>query len=76
MDFGLDIVDGVGRLHLEGDSLAREGLDEAVRIMSVVKLMPIELLRRHVHLHLVSAAYGCLPSSTKERMFEQVDFAE
>jgi hypothetical protein len=30
LDFGLDIVDGVGRLHLKGDSLAREGLDEAV----------------------------------------------
>jgi len=28
LDFGLDIVDGVGRLHLKGDSLAREGLDE------------------------------------------------
>lgn len=31
LDLGLDIVDGVGRLHLEGDSLAREGLDEAIR---------------------------------------------
>jgi hypothetical protein len=28
LDLGLHIVDGVGRLHLEGDSLAREGLDE------------------------------------------------
>jgi len=28
LDLGLDIVDGVGRLHLEGDSLAREGLHE------------------------------------------------
>lgn len=28
LDFGLDIIDGVGRLHLKGDSLAREGLDE------------------------------------------------
>ena len=28
LDLGLDIVDGVRRLHLEGDSLAREGLDE------------------------------------------------
>ena len=28
LDFGFDIVDGVGRLHLEGDSLAREGLHE------------------------------------------------
>jgi hypothetical protein len=29
LDLGLDIVDGIGRLHLKGDSLAREGLDEA-----------------------------------------------
>ena len=28
LDLGLDIVDGVGRLDLEGDGLAREGLDE------------------------------------------------
>ena len=30
LDLGLDIVDGVGRLHLEGDGLARQGLHEAV----------------------------------------------
>jgi hypothetical protein len=29
LDFRLDIVDGIGRLHLKGDRLAREGLDEA-----------------------------------------------
>jgi len=28
LDLGLDIVDGVGRLNLEGDRLAREGLHE------------------------------------------------
>lgn len=28
LDLALDIVDGVGRLNLEGDSLAGEGLDE------------------------------------------------
>ena len=28
LDLGLDVVDGVGRLHLKGDRLAREGLDE------------------------------------------------
>jgi hypothetical protein len=28
LNLGLDIVNGVARLHLEGDSLAREGLDE------------------------------------------------
>ena len=30
LNLGLDIVDRVARLHLKGDSLAREGLDEAV----------------------------------------------
>ena len=35
LDLALDIVDGVGRLHLEGDSLAREGLDEARGALSV-----------------------------------------
>ena len=28
LDLGFDIVDGVGRLHLKGDGLAREGLHE------------------------------------------------
>ncbi len=28
LDLGLDIVDGVGRLNLEGDGLTREGLNE------------------------------------------------
>ena len=28
LDLGLDIVDGVRRLNLEGDGFAREGLDE------------------------------------------------
>ena len=28
LDFGLDIVDGIGRFHLKGDRLAREGLDD------------------------------------------------
>ena len=28
LDLGLDVVDGVGRLHLEGDRLAGEGLHE------------------------------------------------
>jgi hypothetical protein len=29
LNFGLYVVDGVARLHLEGDGLAREVLDEA-----------------------------------------------
>ena len=32
LDLGLDIVDGVGRLHLKGDSLTREGLDEDLHL--------------------------------------------
>jgi hypothetical protein len=28
LDFCLDIVNGIGRLHLEGDSLTRKGFDE------------------------------------------------
>ena len=35
LDLGLDIVDGVRGLDLEGDGLARKGLDEAVQIASV-----------------------------------------
>lgn len=32
LDLRLDIVDGVAGLDLKGDGLAREGLDEAVKI--------------------------------------------
>jgi hypothetical protein len=32
LDLGLDIVDGVGRLHLKGDRLPREGLDENLHL--------------------------------------------
>ena len=35
LNFGLDIVDGVGRLHLEGDRLPREGLDEDLHLFGV-----------------------------------------
>ena len=35
LDLGLDIVDGVGGLDLEGNGLARKGLDEAVSILLV-----------------------------------------
>ena len=35
LDLGLHIVDRVAGLHLEGDSLAREGLNKAVEDMSV-----------------------------------------
>jgi hypothetical protein len=32
LDLGLDIVNGVRRLHLEGDSLTRKGLDEDLHL--------------------------------------------
>jgi hypothetical protein len=32
LDLGLNIIDSVGRLHLKGDSLAREGLDEDLHL--------------------------------------------
>ena len=32
LDLGLDIVDGVGRLHLKGDGLPRKGLDEDLHL--------------------------------------------
>jgi hypothetical protein len=35
LNLGLDIVDSIGRLDLEGDGLAREGLDEATRRISM-----------------------------------------
>ena len=34
LDLALHIVDGVGRLDLKGDGLAREGFDEAVNSLS------------------------------------------
>jgi len=37
LNFCLYIVDRVRRLHLEGDSLAREGLDETVRSVSALR---------------------------------------
>jgi hypothetical protein len=39
LDLGLDIVDGVGRLNLEGYSLAREGLDEAMVYKSILEVV-------------------------------------
>ena len=28
LDLGLDVIDGIGRFHLEGDGLSGEGLDK------------------------------------------------
>lgn len=33
MDLGLDVIDGIGRLHLKGDRLPREGLDENLHLL-------------------------------------------
>jgi hypothetical protein len=38
LDLALHIVDGVGRLNLEGDGLARQGLNEAVAIYPLVAI--------------------------------------
>ena len=32
LDLGLDIVNGIGGLHLKGDSLTRKGLDEDLHL--------------------------------------------
>jgi hypothetical protein len=40
LDLGLDIVDRIGGLDLEGDSLARKGLDEAVICQSRIRGFP------------------------------------
>ena len=44
LDLGLDVVDGVGRLDIEGDSLTREGLDE--NLHSCVCLFKSDLRER------------------------------
>ena len=63
MDLGLDIVDGVGRLHLKGDGLARDCAD-AVSISSLWTLQTDGHTGLDEDLHLVSAATVSLPSST------------
>ena len=35
LNFRLDVVDGVRRLHIEGDCLPREGLDEDLHLLGV-----------------------------------------
>ena len=47
LDLGLDVVDSVGRLHLEGDRLTGQGLDENLHIgLSAARgasFLPIEV---------------------------------
>ena len=38
LDLGLDVVDGVARLNVEGNGLTRQGLDETVYPKSAVTL--------------------------------------
>ena len=37
MDFGLDVLDRVGRLHFEGDGLSRQGLHEDLHTTAQTK---------------------------------------
>ena len=48
LNFGLDIVNGIRRLHLEGDSLAREGLDEDLHDEDLDKAVFLNLQCRSV----------------------------
>ena len=52
LDLALHIVDRVARLHLEGDGLAREGLDEAVVFVSIsLRIGGWMVVSWDVHLH-------------------------
>jgi len=48
LDLGLDIVDCVGRLHLKGDGLTRQGLDEAIdaSVLSSLNSTIFEICRK------------------------------
>lgn len=47
LDLGLDIVDGVRRLHLKGDSLTRKGLDEDLHLCKgLYKLVTVHSFSR------------------------------
>ena len=48
LNFGLDIVNGIRRLHLEGDSLTREGLDEDLHDEDLDKAVFLNLQCRSV----------------------------
>lgn len=39
LDLGLDVVDGIARLDVEGNGLTREGFDEAVQTVSIVCIL-------------------------------------
>jgi hypothetical protein len=53
LDLGLDIVDGVAGLDLEGDGLAREGLDEDLLkfvLSPLLAFLPSSSSPNHLHL--------------------------
>jgi hypothetical protein len=56
LDLGLDIVNGIRGLDLEGDGLARKGLDEAVFevLISFMAWGIFEGVWGELHLHYVS----------------------
>ena len=64
LDLALDIVDGVARLHLEGDSLARQGLHEAVKDFAVSFAMSRfaagvrDRVRSHLHCQNIVSILG------------------
>ena len=64
MNFRFDIINGIGRLHLEGDSLTREGFDEDLhfRLASRVRLKFEDELGNE----LLAFSSGPLTSSTDE----------
>ena len=43
LDLGLDVFDGVGGLHLEGDGFARKGFDENLHFDSCKKLKEVKI---------------------------------
>jgi hypothetical protein len=45
LDLGFDIVDGIRRLHLEGDGLARQGLHDCVVVNWVASFVDAENLQ-------------------------------
>jgi hypothetical protein len=72
LDLGLDIVDGVGRLHLKGDSLTRDCW-RGVRARTSSEICKLLLTGLDEDLHCVSAMTVSLPSSTVVRMPKRKD---
>lgn len=59
LDLGLHIVDGVRRLHLKGDSLTREGLDEDLHDSGLWESVRWTGDTMRIYTHLDNP--GCLP---------------